>query len=166
MRIRITSAQFWANAGTLPDTLDLRVQYPAHHLGRLETDRFDWAVLRPVVVAACGGELAFLDASVVMQDRIGQILCSPEHEHPREGVRRLDLCGLALAASRLLSELDFAKRQVLRDEAVEALALINDRMERLYAAELSVVRDGGRLTGSDLSPRDRAALRRYVALGL
>lgn len=166
MRIRITSAQFWANAGTLPATLDLRVQYPAQAVGRLETDRFDWAQHRPVVVAACGGELAFLDASVVMQDRIGQILSCPEYEHPREGVRRLDLCGMALAASRLLSELGEAKRQVLRDEAVEALVLINDRMERLYAAELSVVRDGGRLTGSDLSPRDRAALRRYVALGL
>lgn len=166
MRIRITSAHFWANTGDMPAALDLVLQYPARHVGRLETDRFDWAVLRPVVVAACGGELAFLDASVVMQDRVGQILCSPEHEHPREGVRRLDLCGMVLAASRLLSALGEAKRQVLRDEAVEALALIGDRMERLYAAELAVIRDGERLTGSDLSPRDRAALRRYVALGL
>lgn len=166
MRIRITSAQFWANAGTLPATLDLRVQYPAAGIGRLETTRVEWAGIRQAVVAAAGGELRFQDAAVVLEDHVGRGLKCPEFEPLETAVRRLDACGLALAAKHLLATRQEARRESGKSEAQYALGLVAARAESLYGVELGLLRSGQRLSGSELSKRDRDALRRYLALGL
>lgn len=165
MRIRIASVQFWANAGTLPAELDLVLQYPAASIGRLETTRVEWAGIRQAAVAAAGGELRFQDAMVVLEDRVGQDLRSPEFEPLETAVRRLDACGLALAAKHLLTTSKEARCETGKAEARHALELVVGRVERLYAAELAFLRSGQRLSGSDLDKRGRDALRRYLALG-
>ena len=164
MRIRITSAHFWANAGSLPATLDFF--QPHAHQGRLEVSRFDWEEVRPLLVATCGGEAAFKAAVTVVTDRVGADVKAAETESVETAVARLDVCGLALAAKHLTSSLKEATLVRERVDADRARSLVLDRLKSLAGWEISRLRAGETLAGSPLTPRDRNALRRFLAAGL
>lgn len=164
MRIIITSARFWANAGTLPATLDLFQPHP--HQGRLEISRFDWTEVRSLLVAACGGEEEFQKAAKVVKDRVGEDLRAAEDEPLEAAIDRLDILGLALAAKHLTNTLNEATRTRDRAEADQARTLVVDRLESLAGEEIARLRARRPLTGSPLTERERGALRRYIAAGL